>query len=251
MKFAVVKSSEMFANNRWDAEFHIINQEYAARAKELESKIDAKEVFDLLSDSSTIPIEVLRLITPLSRSKRSQQGFTRDQLLDAVKEYPHLALAIIKDQGSSIIEQKQQELEESAEKIRLTQARIQTLDKKMGEILHDAPEQNETSSPKITNLQEIPEEVKAFLEGNAFVAGVVYCDGNTLHIPPETSKTAYVADCWKIPKEDWTGTGMIDEWVNNGEVPVPVRREDLGEPIGFVESLADHTQNYGKGWRQR
>jgi hypothetical protein len=169
----------------------------------------------------------LRFLEPLTRGNKLAN---REQLLKAVKEYPYLSMAIIQDKGGELLAENQKELAQQVEK--MSEAR-ETLASNVATIQGTVP----------IALQE-----KKLLNKNNFVAGVVYFDGDTLSIPVSTLPTAYVADCWVIERADWTGPEMIDALVSNGQVPVPRRHEDLGNPVGFVASLADHTQNYGVGW---
>jgi hypothetical protein len=230
MKFATVMSSDFLKHGRWDAEFHILNAAYAERAASISTTMTAEAVIALLSDESSMPTSILKLISSLSRGNNDTK--TRDQLLKAVQEYPFLSLAIIKDKGRTLIEAKQKELAQQAQKLSETKS---TLD---------------SSSPDIQGLHQIPIGIRSQLNKNRYVAGVVYFDGHTLSIPVETSSTAYVADCWVIELADWTGAEMIDRLVSEGNVPVPRRHEDMGQPVGCVEHLADHTVNYGGiGWR--
>ena len=229
MRFATVMSSDLAKHGRWDAEFHILNAAYSERAAAISTTMTADAVIALLSDESSMPTSILKLISPLSHG--SNQTKTRDQLLKAVQEYPFLSLAIIKDKGRSLIEAKQKELAQQAQKLIETQTTLAE------------------SSPEIQGLHAIPIGIRSQINKNRYVAGVVYFDGHTLSIPVETSSTAYVSDCWVIELADWTGPAMIDQLVSEGNVPVPRRHEDIGQPVGCVDHLADHTVNYGMGWR--
>lgn len=229
MKHGIVLSSELSKHGRWDADFHLLNQEYAERAEALSATMSKEDALALLIDEHAMPTEVLRLIAPLVRGH--QAPASREKLLKAAGEYPFLALAIIKDKGCDLLDQAQHDLMQKAEK------------------MAGAKRALEAAGSTVAGLSAIPVEVRQGLNKNRYVGGVVYFDGDTLSIPVETSATAYVADCWVIALEDWTGPAMIDELVAEGNVPVPRRYEDLGKPIGFLSDLADHTQNYGMGWR--
>lgn len=231
MKCGIVMSSDLMKHGRWDAGFHLLNQEYADRAEGLSVTMSKEDVVTLLTDAQSIPTEALLFLAPLTRGS-NRGNPSREQLLKAVDEYPFLALAIVKDKGRDLLEAKQLELAQQVQK------------------MNDARVALASAGPTIQGLASIPVNVRGLLNQNRYVAGVVYFDGDTLSIPVETSPTAYVADCWVIELSDWTGPGMIDEMVSAGEVPVPRRYEDLGKPVGFVSVLADHTQNYGMGWRR-
>lgn len=228
MKCGIIMSSELAKNGRWDAGFHLLNAEYAERAAALAVTMRPEEVVALLSDDQAIPTQVLQLLAPLTRGN-AKPG--REQLLKAVVEYPFLSLAIIKDKGRDLLAQQQAELQQQAQK------------------MADVSSALEAAGPSIPGLEPIPHQVRGLLTKNRYVQGVVYFDGELLSIPPETSETAYVADCWVIELGDWTGPEVIDALVADGNVPVPRRYEDLGKPVGWLPQLADHTQNYGKGWR--
>lgn len=230
MKTAIISSSQLFKHGRWDAGFHLLNEEYQDRASALSAIMTKEAALALLADEKSIPTQALQLLAPLARGQN--QDKSRDGLLRAAMEYPFLALAIVKDKGRDIIETKRQELEESARQLAQAQRAL------------------DEAGPSLTEIPPIPSGARGEVDKNRYVQGVVYFDGTTLSIPVETSPTAYVADCWVIEANEWTGPRMIDDLVSDGEVPVPRRHEDLGKPIGFFEQLADHTQNYGRGWRQ-
>lgn len=227
MKAAIVMSSEL--GGRWDAGFHVLNAEYADRARALSVSMSKGEVMDLFSDELAIPTAALKCLEPLTRGNKA--ATSREDLLKAVGEYPFLALAIVKDKSAQILTDASAEFAERARRVSQAQSAI-------------------ASTVEIPFIENIPLAAKSQLSKNKFVAGVVYFDGDTLSIPVETHPTAYVADCWVIELSEWTGPQMINDLVADGNVPVPRRHEDLGQPVGFVDSLADHRENYGMGWRQ-
>lgn len=112
MKTAIVSSSALFQHNRMDAGFHILNEQYADAARALEASVSKEQVISFLSDEGNIPTSVLKLLAPLTRGSTSEPG--RDQLLKAVRDYPFLSLAIIKDQGKAKLEEVQVELAKRA-----------------------------------------------------------------------------------------------------------------------------------------
>lgn len=229
MKAAIINFSDL--GDRWDAPFHLLNKEYAERAKALQKVMSKEDIYLLLGNEHAISTNVLKLISPLTRG--NSESPSRDQLMRAVTEYPFLAMAIIKDKGQVLIDSEKDAL------------------KKKIEAMNNAKKLLNKTSPNIPNILQIPDGEKESLDKNSFVAGVVYFDGDQISIPVETSLTAYVADCWVIDLADWTGPSMIDDLVNEGNVPVPRRKEDLGLPVGFVKELTDHTVNYGMGWGPR
>lgn len=229
MKCGVVMHSQVVKFGRMDAGFHLLNQRYADQAAALSVTMTEEAALALLSNEGVVPTSVLQLLAPLTRG--SGQTPTRAQLLSAAKEYPFLALAVIKAEGTVALGARQQELLAEANKLAAVQQSLQS------------------AGPSIKGVSEIPATLRGTLDKSNFVAKVVYFDGDTLAIPPETSPTAYVADCWVIELTDWTGPEMIDQLVNEGNVPVPRRVQDLGAPVGYLASLPDHTENYGVGWR--
>lgn len=263
MKYAIISSADIFSSNRWDAGFHLINKEYSEQVKSLSKKISKEDVITLLSDEKAFPNSVMKFIEPLTRGNSDK--FNRDQLLKAVQEYPHLALAIIQDKGASQMREIEVDLAHQAKKIADARTRLQEIeDVVVAEDESDSDDDSEDdqdedhskkSEPSMSlseitqGLNEISAEIQESLSANRFVGGVVYSDGERLHIPVETYKTAYVADCWVIEIADWRGEKMLAEMTNEGEVPVPVQFQDLGDAIGATGELPDHTQNYGRGWR--
>lgn len=72
-----------------------------------------------------------------------------------------------------------------------------------------------------------------------FVAGHVYFNDSDamFHVPNSNGVQHYVADCWSIPKNDWEEGVRPADLKDQGELPVPVRAVDLGEPQGWLEDL--------------
>lgn len=228
MKTGIVMMSELKKYGRWDAEFNLIQIEYADRARAISVTMSEDEVVALLCDEKSIPTKVLNHLLPLTRG--SKPSVSREQLLRAVKEYPFLSLAIVKDRGAAALEALKLEMTQQVQKMNVAQT-----------MLADA-------GPNIPNLLPLPLAQRAQVNLSRYVAGVVYYDGDELSIPVETSDTAYVADCWVIPLSEWAGPATIDALVQDGNVPVPRQYQDLGQVVGFVDALADHTVNYDGGW---
>ncbi len=229
MKSAIIMSSQLHQHNRWDVGFHLLYDEYADRAQALSAVLSEEAAVALLSDE-TVPAEALALLAPLTRV--TQGTPKREQLLSAARAYPFIALALLKDKAPALLERRQAQAQRALERIAQTRLTL------------------EEAGPTIEGLLPIPFDVRNLLASNHFVGAVVYFDGQTLSIPVETSKTAYVADCWVVELSDWTGADYVAARVDEGEVPVPRRCEDLGKPVGFLKDLADHTSNYGMGWRR-
>lgn len=232
MKAFIARSSDLFRHDRWDVGFHALNMEFRDQASALSMTMSAEEALEILSNPHSMPTTALKLIAPLVRG----QGDTpnREQLLRAAKEYPFLALAIVRDKGVALINAHKDELEQQARQ------------------LTAASEKLSSTGPRIAGIEPIPNHIRTATEKNAFVGGVIYFDGDTLAIPAETSPTAYVADCWVIELSEWTGPQCLEALVNEGNVPVPRRREDLGTPVGVLpDDMPDHTVNYGLGWGPR
>jgi hypothetical protein len=162
-----------------------------------------------------------------------RQQSTREQLLRAVREYPFLSLAIVEDEGLKLIELEKQKLQEQA-------AAKVDLRGSLESVLRVIP-------PAIADVEPLSPAVQRAVAENAFVGSVVYSDGSTISVPAETSKTAYVADCWVVDLADWSGAKSIVDLIADGNVPVPRRREDLGDPVGYLPDLPGHQHNYTVG----
>lgn len=230
MQAFIVRSSDL--GDRWDVGFHRVNTQYRDQAEALSMSMSKEQALAMVSGD--LPTDTLKLLTPLVRGNVRGGGPIRDQLLRAANEYPFLALAIIRDKGIALIDAHKDELEQQARQLTATAEKLNT------------------TGPRIAGIEPMPNHIRSATEQNAFVGGVIYFDGDTLSIPAETSKTAYVADCWVFDLHEWTGPQCLADLVNEGNVPVPRRREDLGKPVGVISGeMPDHTVNYGFGWGPR
>lgn len=229
MKVGIVNFSDL--GDRMDAGFHLSRVKHAETAALIESRISKEQALEVLNN---LPTEVLALISPLERTARSKHKTDRTQLLRAADEYPFLALAIIKEEGQEVIARVKQEALAAARKIAGIADQIAALE----------PEPNLPDGTR-----ELDALLTAAIKDNHFVQGVVYFDGDVYSIPVETSKTAYVADCWVIPEEEFSAT-RIAELVDQGDVPMPVRHVNLGKAVGYIEALPCCKKNYGMGWRR-
>ena len=239
--FAIVNFSDL--GNRWDAEFHLIRLAYKDRTAVIAKSISKETVINFFSRES-VSIEVLRLLWPLTRGRETvgRQQSTREQLLRAVHEYPFLSFAIMEDNGSRLIKLEKQKLQEQAD---AKEDLSKDLENLLRVVAVDAPGLEEfPPPPTIDGIEPLSPAVRKAVAENAFVGSVVYSDGSTISVPAETSQTAYVADCWVFDFADWSGVKGIADLIGDGNVPVPRRREDLGDPVGYIRDLPGHKQNY-------
>lgn len=253
MKVGVIMSSELVKAGRWDAGFHLLNQEYRGAAASLEEVVDRDEAIQMLSDADLFPTSVLLKLSPLCRGTiHGNPG--REQLLKAVAEYPHLALAVVLNEAEGAIQAQQAALKAKQDKLAATYARlgvvaegVRALSARL-EAQSDVEVVEDVAEGVIAGLEPIPDELAVLLSTHRFVAGVVYRHGDELVIPVHTSATHWLSDCWVVRVEEWQGLSTLKELAEDGNVPVPRRYEDIGTPIGYVE-LPGHEQNYGLGWR--
>lgn len=253
MKVGVIMSSELAKAGRWDAGFHLLNQEYKDAAAALAEVVDQAEAVQMLSDSDLFPTSVLLKLSPLCRGTVHGNA-AREQLLKAVAEYPHLSLAIVLKEAEGSIREQQDALKVKQDKLAATHARLGVVAEGIRAISGrlEVQAKAEAVAPLvegvIPGLLPIPDELAALLPTHRYVAGVVYRDGDELVIPVHTGVTEWVSDCWVIRVEEWSGVETIQELVADGNIPIPRRYEDVGTPVGYVE-LPGHEQNYGRGWR--
>lgn len=248
MKVGTVRLSEL--GDRWDAGFHLTNQQYKSQAAAIEQTISKAQALEILDE---MPAEVLRLISNLCRGTGVAAKPTHDSLVRAAHEYPFLALAIIKEEGRDALERRRAEAISAAEKISsLIDGKIGMIEKALVTLDTKDTKDGENPcdlTPPVDWLTKIDSCTESAIQSNNFVAGVVYFDGSEYSIPVETSPKAYVADCWVIEAENFTQNAIQNLFLE-GNVPVPRRPEDLGRPVGFLDGLPDHTKNYGMGWRR-
>ena len=82
------------------------------------------------------------------------------------------------------------------------------------------------------------------LDGNVAVLSLDYVEGHvyfndsdaTYCVPAATYPRAYIADCWVIPAEDWNNGIRPEHLQQQGELPVPVRRNEL-TPYGWLDEF--------------
>jgi hypothetical protein len=240
MKFAIIRSSEL--GNRWDAGFHLARTEYKEKTDELALSLSADEAFELISDEDAFPLEVLHCLSPLCRGSNPP---TKKDYLKAAREYPHLALAILSEGAENALKAQQEALEKKIEAIKKVSQKLKDAKERAQIIIEAAKKKPEVDQ----NLfQPLTDELKKLIKNNKFVSGVIYQDGEELIIPVHTNNTMYIADCWVVELENWSGIKTIQTLIDQGDVPVPRRYQDLGNAIGFVE-LPGHEHNYNKGWR--
>jgi hypothetical protein len=279
MKCGIVMSSALSEHNRWDAGFHLLNEQYKSKAAALAKALSAEEAVAILTDESVFPTRLLQALGPLCRGNGHSSRGWRAPLIKAIKEYPHLALAIVSESAEAQIQEQQADLANRAAALQRVSARLQAVEKLVADTANSgalaaaslAPASEAVPQAHLTTekldgvdmcilardtdvvdepqgLLPIPEELRALLATHRFVAGVVYRDGDDLVIPVHTSETHWLSDCWVIDLAEWVGPQMLDDLVAEGNVPIPRRYQDLGTPIGFLE-LPGHEQNYGMGWR--
>lgn len=263
-KFAIISASALVKENRWDAEFHILNQRHAQQAEKLKKQFSVSEACDILQDEDLFELSALKALTPLLRGNRYASPPGRRELLTAAKEYPHLSLAILSQSAPAALASRITETTAKLSRLRQRQvdlARVLAAEEgaKGTSEEEKQPDTASVSLPGLT-LSPLPQHLQHLADRKHFVANVVYvsADGD-LTIPVHTGEELYVADCWVISKEDVEAHGLtseerieqyLRELVAEGGVPVPVRSADLGQALGMLgDGLPDHRGNYGRGWR--
>ena len=99
MAFAIIKSSVLARENRWDAGFHLALDEVKDRVEELRRLVSSEEA---ISKLSTIPLSAKAPLLVLMRGGNrllSDVGVRR-----VAREYPHLSLAIMEKNLQPAIE---------------------------------------------------------------------------------------------------------------------------------------------------
>jgi hypothetical protein len=266
MKHAIVMRSELFKHGRWDVGFHLLNKEYGHKAEHLREVLSADEAVAILTEEDTFPTPVLRVLEPLCRGSIPTRG-NRAALLRAIREYPHLCLAIVLGKAQEAIREQQAKMQRRIDKLAAVSQRLASVENALqawkreglvpvkGPAPVQTPPENDAEDAlpmadrDIPGLETIPEETQELLATHRFVAGVVYLDEDELIIPVHTTETMLVVDCWIVGVHDWKGPETLEELVAEGNVPLPRRYQDVGHPIGFLPELPRYEQNYGIGWR--
>lgn len=251
MKYGVVMASEL--GNRWDAGFHLLNQQYKEVAATLEKNLGGgakakTAALEVLHDELAFPVSALKEIQPLCRGGNPSY-YRMETYRKAMDEYPFLCLAILMDTAPDKLKQRRDELETSISKLDAASAKLSQLTVSLNEepVSTDMDVNAQPECHGWGGLVPIPDDLLPLLKTHRYVTGVVYKDGDELIIPVHTEDKTWVSDCWVIEVTDWTGPSMLDTLVAEGNVPVPRQYQDMGTPIGYVE-LPDHTVNYSMGW---
>lgn len=252
MKCAIIMSSKL--GDRWDAGFHITRTEHEPLIEALRKQYPEKEEAETrarrLADSvSTADLQVL---APLTRGTQMQGSPSREKLEGAIREYPHLALAILMKHGRGALEASRTEALQNLNRINASLHELETLEAACtpAAAAETAEDRDAAETASMADIGPIPEELKPLLETHRYVAGVVYDDGDSYVIAVHTSDTCWAADCWMVDKTEWRGLKTLEDLVAEGNVPVPRRFDEIGVPVGFIRDLPGHEQNYGMGWRR-
>ena len=107
-EFATVKASDLAKYGRIDATFHIARVKVEALTRHLEEEHTADEAVALLEG---LDLDALRAVQPLVRGTRKVDS---ESAMKAVREYPHIALALVQSSIHETIAAKQAEIERSA-----------------------------------------------------------------------------------------------------------------------------------------
>lgn len=247
MKCAVIMSSEL--GNRWDAGFHLIRVEHKNLTETLKRQFPEPEEAETRAKrmAESMTTAELQALGPLTRGSHGNPS--REKLMAAIQEYPHLSLAILMKKGREALEAAKAEALQSLNRVEASLHELDTLEGMQLEADGSEDDATPTEPASMADIGPIPDEVYELLKSNRYVYGVVYDDGDSFIIPVHTSETAWVADCWMIEKGDWRGLRTLEDLVAEGNVPVPRRYDEIGTPVGFLSGLPDHEQNYGVGWR--
>lgn len=227
MRFAIVKSSVLSQENRWDAGFHITLHELRGRLEQLRASMSAERARELLDK---IPLGKKRPLLVLGRGGHRGPVMGRETIDRIEKEYPHLSLAVMEPEFTRILDQAREDV--------LRYQRIaDELQKMAAEVTGAIAAETETDQEEDQDPQlEAPASEMAAKKPGVFQAGFIY---------PLKDKERY---------DDDLGTGydhvavphdaddfvercsLLDCWIVNkdGEVhpgydanPVPIQREDV------------------------
>jgi hypothetical protein len=89
MKVAIVKSSDLAREGRWDAGFHIALHEVRDRVDALKAILTAEEAIEKLEGVA------LADKAPLLVLARGNKALNSENMQRIVREYPHLSLALM------------------------------------------------------------------------------------------------------------------------------------------------------------
>lgn len=97
-QMAIVMASEVFGSGRWDAVFHIARTRTADAVEALKERYTEAQVVEMLGK---VDNPTLLAVKPLLRGGSMPRAPKREELLRAVGEYPHIALALVREAGQA------------------------------------------------------------------------------------------------------------------------------------------------------
>lgn len=107
MKTAIIKASELVAEGRWDAGFHIALSEVRDRVTTLKTMLTAQEALKRLAKFSLTDKKPLLVL-----ARGTNRHLNSATITKIVEEYPHLSLAIMEQNLQPAIDRMRAKLEE-------------------------------------------------------------------------------------------------------------------------------------------
>lgn len=108
VQVAVIMSSQLARHSRWDVEFHMAVKRTADDVARLRERHTAIEAIDLLSRLDNAGMAPLK---PLLRGGSSPRTPGREEYMRAIGEYPHIALALVRERAAQDVARHQREID--------------------------------------------------------------------------------------------------------------------------------------------
>ena len=116
MKVAIVSMSECMKAGRMDPTFHILNQEYAEKVVVLEAAHTEEKARDLAQNIfELIPRGFQKSLNPITTGDGRSEPNEKALLL-AIKRFPFLSLAVLRDQQDAVLAENDKEIKKYQEK---------------------------------------------------------------------------------------------------------------------------------------
>jgi len=106
-EMAIVMASDVSRYGRMDAGFHIARVRTEDATEALKERYDAAQVVEMLGK---VDNQTLAAVKPLLRGGSMPRAPKREELLRAVEEYPHIALALVREAGQANMDRIRNEI---------------------------------------------------------------------------------------------------------------------------------------------
>lgn len=113
-RIAIVMASELSRHQRMDAPFHIAVSRTREAVETLKARHTEAEAIEMLDQ---LDVQSLAAIAPLLRGGSSPRTPDREQYQRAVRDYPHIALALVREDAARHAERIRRDIAEGERRL--------------------------------------------------------------------------------------------------------------------------------------